>query len=190
MRAPIEKFAYGDREWAAIRDLFAEIDIDAGQVNIREDEHGNYIVVPPGLARWQLDLMAPRSLRRVLDSTARHCIRLRGEKDLSLTPKRRAEQLKKVIASCEGAPRVMDYDEDFNDALNVLVLKMQGQHDRLAALGRMNQNARKIWRDAFWFDLLQLWNAVTSKKKPLRKIVVSFLVLCSTPVFPTKTKAI
>ena len=67
MRAPIEKFAYGDREWAAIRDLFAEIDIDAGQVNIREDEHGNYIVVPPGLARWQLDLMAPRSLRRALD---------------------------------------------------------------------------------------------------------------------------
>jgi hypothetical protein len=190
MRAPIEKFAYGDREWAAIRDLFAEIDIDAGQVNIREDEHGNYIVVPPGLARWQLDLMAPRSLRRALDSTARHCIRLRGEKDLSLTPKRRAEQLKKVIAACEGAPRVMDYDEDFDDALNVLVLKMQAQHDRLVALGRMNQNARKIWRDAFWFDLLRLWNAVTSKKKPPRKIVISFLVLCSTPVFSTKTKAI
>jgi hypothetical protein len=190
MRVPTEKFvAYSNQEWAAIRAVFAEADINADQIVIGEDNHENYIVVPPGLARWQLDLLAPRSLRRVLDDVARHCNRLRGE-TLSLTPKRRAERLKKVIAACESAPHVMDYDDDADHALRVFVNRMQEQHDKLAALGRMNQNARKIWRDAFWLELLELWNAVTRKKKTPRKVVVNFLLLCSTPMFPTNTKAI
>ena len=85
----------------------------------------------------------------------------------------------------------MDYDDDADHALRVLVNRMQEQHDKFAALGRMNQNARKIWRDAFWFELLELWKAVTRKKKKTpRKVVVNFLLLCSMPVFPTKTKAI
>ena len=80
MRALTEKFvAYSDQEWAAIRGVFAEADINAEQIVIGEDNHENYIVVPPGLARWQLDLMAPRSLRRALDDVARHCNRLRGK---------------------------------------------------------------------------------------------------------------
>jgi hypothetical protein len=190
MRALTEKFvAYSDQEWAAIRGVFAKADINADQIVIGEDNHENYIVVPPDLARWQLDLMAPRSLRRALDDVARHCNRLRGSL-LSLTPKQRAEQLKKVIGACESVPRVMDYDDDAHHALTVLVNRMREQHDKFAALRRMNQNARKIWRDAFWLYLLELWNAVTRKKKTPRKVVVNFLLLCSMPVFLTKAKAI
>ena len=73
-----------------------------------------------------------------------------------------------MIAACESVPRVMDYDDDAHHALTVLVNTMQEQHDKFAALGRMNQNARKIWRDAFWFELLELWKAVTRKKRRRR----------------------
>ena len=85
----------------------------------------------------------------------------------------------------------MDYDDDADHALTVLVNRMQEQHDKFAELGRTNQNARKIWRDAFWLELLELWKAVTRKEeKTPRKVVVNFLLLCSKSVFSTKAKAI
>ena len=77
MRVPTEKFvAYSDQEGAAIRAVFAQCDINADQIVIGEDNHKNYVVVPPDQKKD--DLMAPRSLRRALDDVARHCNRLRG----------------------------------------------------------------------------------------------------------------
>ena len=87
---------------------------------------------------------------------------------MSRTPEQRAEQLKKVIAACESVPRVMDYDDDADHALTVLVNRMQEQHDKFAELGRTNQNARKIWRDAFWLDFSNCGRRSQERKRRRR----------------------
>ena len=193
MKAPDAKFVrYSDKDWAAIKRVFATVGIDADHVEIGERSHGEgdyFIVTPNTDDPFERFAFSVQSLRELLNHLAWECDKQRRW-SRPLTPKQDAKKLKKFIEAYQGVKGLVWYDPDAapdDDSTPDVIKTAQEQLDRLVALGRTNKNARKDWRAEFWIRLRAVWRVANS---PSRKLRINFLVTCSAPLFPVDDKAV